>query len=383
MTQSTGTDIFSSFDQNKAIKHGLPSRAYISNEFYELESDHLFAKSWTFAGFAHDLAHVGDITPVQVAGKPLFLVRSSKNKIRAFHNVCRHRSLKLVSKPHNCKSLITCPYHRWSYNLDGELRAAPFFGGQKTELPEDFKLEDHGLIEVPCRLFQDWLFVNLNGDTASFESYLAPLVKQLTGFDLDGFFAVASIEFSEIKTNWKFLMENFIEPYHVQFVHKKTTSQPLVEHYTICDGHCLGSGVNLSAGQQVKAQEGTLAVSSRYLTLFPNFVLGIYYPDQIGVHLNRPISAGTTSQRRVIYLHKDSDQNPETVENIRRLWENVHKEDHEICERLQEGRHSEVAEQGGILSPHWESSVRRFQELVANSIRPALNKNSLQEKNND
>jgi len=74
---------------------------------------------------------------------------------------------------------------------------------------------------------------------------------------------------------------------------------------------------------------------------------------------------------------------PETVENIRRLWENVHKEDHEICERLQEGRHSEVAEQGGVLSPHWESSVRRFQELVANSIRPALNKNSLQEKNND
>ena len=313
----------------------------------------------------------------------MFLVRGSKNKIRAFHNVCRHRSLKLVSKPHNCKSLITCPYHRWSYNLDGELRAAPFFGGQKTELPEDFKLEDHGLIEVPCRLFQDWLFVNLNGDTASFKSYLAPLVKQLTGFDLDGFIAVASIEFSEIKTNWKFLMENFIEPYHVQFVHKKTTSQPLVEHYTICHGHCLGSGVNLSAGQQVKAQEGTLAVSSRYLTLFPNFVLGIYYPDQIGVHLNRPISAGTTSQRRVIYQHKDSDQSPETVENIRRLWESVHKEDHEICERLQEGRHSKVAEQGGILSPHWESSVRRFQELVANSIRPALNKNSLQEKNND
>ena len=148
MTQSTGTDIFSSFDQNKAIKHGLPSRAYISNEFYELESDYLFAKSWTFVGFAHDLTHVGDITPAQVAGKPLFLVRSSKNKIRAFHNVCRHRSLKLVSKPHNCKSLITCPYHRWSYNLDGELRAAPFFGGQKTELPEDFKLEDHGLIAV-------------------------------------------------------------------------------------------------------------------------------------------------------------------------------------------------------------------------------------------
>ena len=112
-------------------------------------------------------------------------------------------------------------------------------------------------------------------------------------------------------------------------------------------------------------------------------MLGVYLPDQIGVHLNRPISAGTTSQRRVIYQHKDSYQSAETVENIRQLWENVHKEDHDICERLQEGRHSEVAEQGGILSPHWESSVRKFQELVANSIRPALNKNFLQDKNND
>ncbi len=204
----------------------------------------------TIACLAHEHSHFGDVTPVQFAGKPLFLVRSSENKIRAFHNVCRHRSLKLVSKPHNCKSLITCPYHRWSYNLDGELRAAPFFGGQKTELPGNFKLEDHGLVEVPCQLFQDWLFVNLNGDPASFESHLAPLIKQLSGFDLDSFIAVASIEFNEIKTNWKFLMENFIEPYHVQFVHKKTTSQPLVEHYTICDGHCLGSGVNLSAEQQ-------------------------------------------------------------------------------------------------------------------------------------
>ncbi len=363
--------------------HYLDNRIFTDEGIFAEEMRRIFAKTWLFVCHEGEIADTGDFRTTSAGGKPIVVVRDDDGTVRAFYNVCRHRSLKLVSKPHNCKSLITCPYHRWSYNLDGELRAAPFFGGQKTELPEDFKLEDHGLIEVPCRLFQDWLFVNLNGDTASFESYLAPLEKQLTGFDLDGFIAVASIEFTEIKTNWKFLMENFIEPYHVQFVHKKTTSQPLVEHYTICDGHCLGSGVNLSAGQQVKAQEGTLAVSSRYLTLFPNFVLGIYYPDQIGVHLNRPISAGTTSQRRVIYLHKDSDQNPETVENIRRLWENVHKEDHEICERLQEGRHSEVAEQGGILSPHWESSVRRFQELVANSIRPALNKNSLQEKNND
>jgi choline monooxygenase len=373
MLDLKGTQLFSAFDENENVKHGLPSAAYTSKNFYELESKLVFAKSWTFAGFAHDLAKVGDITPLDVAGQPLILVRSSKNKIRAFYNVCRHRNLKLVDKPRNCKSLITCPYHNWCYNLDGQLRATPFFGGQKTELPKDFKLKDHSLLEVPCEFFHDWIFVNLNCDTVSFESHIAPMKKQLAGIDLDDFVVVASIEFGEIKSNWKLLMENFIEPYHVQFVHKKTTNQPLEDHYVVSDGHCLGSAVDLTSEQQEKAQEGTLSVSSRYLTLFPNFVLGVYYPDQIGVHLNQPVSAEITCQRRVIYQHKDSDQSTEVVEKISRLWESVHKEDHAMCERLQEGRHSDAARQGGFLSPYWESSVRSFQELVADAIRPALN----------
>ncbi len=372
IAQSMMSQFFSAFDENRIVKHGLPSAAYTDNYFFEQEAKHLFANAWTFVGFAHDLARAGDIIPLEVAGQPLFIVRSTKNKIRAFHNVCSHRNLKLVDKSHNCKSLITCPYHMWSYSLNGKLRAAPFFGGNKTELPQDFKLEENGLLEVPCQLFHDWIFINLNGDVASFESFIDPLKKQLVDFNLEDFVAVASIEFNEIKTNWKFLMENFIEPYHVQFVHKTTTSQPLANHYVVEDGHCLGSAVDLTSEQQNKAKEGTLSVSSRYLTLFPNFVQGVYYPDQLGVHLNQPISAGSTRQRRVIYQHKNVEHNKKDVEKIRKLWTSVHQEDHDICERLQEGRYSRASGLGGILSPHWESSVRKFQELVADSMRPAL-----------
>ena len=125
-----------------------------------------------------------------------------------------------------------------------------------------------------------------------------------------------------------------------------------------------------------------MAASSRYLTLFPNFVLGIYFPDQIGVHLNNPISSGITNQIRVIYKHKDSDNSAKNIKNLKTLWKNVHKEDHEICESLQKGRHSVFAEQGGLLSPHWEVSVRKFQELIVNSIRPALIKNSIKKVEN-
>jgi choline monooxygenase len=169
-------------------------------------------------------------------------------------------------------------------------------------------------------------------------------------------------------------MENFIEPYHVQFVHKKTTEQPLEDHYTVVEDHCLGSAVELSEEQQANAGAGTLGVTSHYLTLFPNFVMGTYQPDQLGVHLNEPINPDSTRQRRVIYTHKDAAYSDEAIRQLADLWHSVHLEDHEMCVRLQQGRRSPLSEKGGLLSPHWENSVRKFQEQVANAIRPALDK---------
>ena len=167
-------------------------------------------------------------------------------------------------------------------------------------------------------------------------------------------------------------MENFIEPYHVQFVHKTTTEQPLEDHYTVIDEHCLGSTVELSEDQMASAKDGTLGVTSHYLTLFPNFVMGTYQPDQLGVHLNEPVSAGVTRQQRVIYSHKDAGYSDEKIRQLADLWHSVHLEDHAMCIRLQERRRSPLSALGGVLSPHWENSVRKFQERVANAIRPVL-----------
>jgi choline monooxygenase len=158
-------------------------------------------------------------------------------------------------------------------------------------------------------------------------------------------------------------MENFIEPYHVQFVHKTTTEQPLVDHYTVVDEHCLGSAVELSEEQMASAKTGTLGVTSHYLTLFPNFVMGTYQPDQLGIHLNTPISADSTYQHRVIYTHRDADYSDAQIQALADLWHSVHLEDHAMCVRLQQGRHSPLA---------GENSVRKFQERIADAIRPAL-----------
>ena len=344
---------------------GLPAAAYCDPDFWQAECDTVFSASWVCAGFAHELKEPGDVVPVTVAGKPLLLLRNASGVVTAFHNVCRHRCLMLVDAPKNVGKLIRCPYHAWAYDLNGKLRASPHFGGTDNHQPEGFDADDHGLIAVRTHVWHDWIFVNLDGNAPDFEVYAAALIARLDGIDFAKIAPIGMLDFGEIATNWKFLMENFIEPYHVQFVHATTTAQPLADHRTIVDGLCLGSAVDL--GEEA-GTDGSLAVSSRYLTLFPNFIVGRYFPDQLGVYLNIPLGPGQTVQKRALYTTDEKVLSPDEIEGLKKLWWDVHKEDHEICERLQLGRASPVAEGGGVLSPCWEDNVRAFQELIAQSV---------------
>jgi len=363
---------FHDFLAPAAIARGLPAVAYTGEDFYAAESARLFARAWVFVGFAHEMPRVGDVRPVSVGDRPVLLVRGADG-IKAFHNICRHRCLQLVDRPHNAGRLIRCPYHSWAYRLDGGLARAPFFGGDDHAPPPGFDPAEHGLVGIHCEVWHDWIFVNLGGDAPAFAEFIAPLAERLAHLDLARLQPVATIDFGIVNANWKFLMENFIEPYHVQFVHATTTEQPLTDHAPFIDRHCLGCAVTLSGDSAVDAaaDKNTLAVDSSFITLFPNFVLGTYAPDQLGVHLNAPISPGCTGQRRVIYLLRDAPPPADEVAALEKLWREVHAEDHAICERLQAGRASPVADDGGRLSPAWEVGVRRFQEFVYHAIADA------------
>lgn len=348
-----------------ALATGLPSWAYTSQDVWDLECATVLSDNWICAGFSHEMPQPGDVVPVTIAGKPIVLVRQQGGGVSAFHNVCRHRCLTLVDGPKNVGKLIRCPYHAWAYDLDGQLRASPHFGGMEKNEPAGFDRAENGLVPIRTHVWHDWIFVNLNGDAPAFETYAGSLIERLGGIDFAMVEPIAVLEFGEIATNWKFIMENFIEPYHVQFVHTSTTDQPLKDHYTIVDGVCLGSAVDLEAEV---GTSNSLAVSSRYLTLFPNFILGRYFPDQIGVYLNIPLGPDRVQQKRAIYTTHGMELGPHEIEGLKSLWWYVHKEDHEMCERLYTGRASPVATDGGLLSPHWEDSVRAFQELVASGV---------------
>lgn len=452
-----GPEALAAFEAPGPVARGLPGTAYTSEAFFALENERIFSASWVFAGFAHELARTGDVMPVTVAGRPVLLVRDAEHRIRAFHNVCRHRCLKLVDAPGNTGRTIRCPYHAWTYGLDGALHVTPYFGGREPRAaPDGFDRTEHGLVPIRSGTWHDWIFVNLNGAAPPLEDFIAPLRRRLDGIDLTRMHHLATIDFGEVGANWKLLLENFIEPYHVQFVHSTTTEQPLADHYTIIEpgvvepevvepggaesgriesvGNAPGDigpggigpgrnargsadpggiesagnapgGTNLggigSAGNAPRAsgpggvdpagsarrasepgclgcavdlsgdakRQDTLSADSRFLTLFPNFVFGLYLPDQIGVHLDLPLAPGRTLQRRAIYGLGPEPASSERAEQLAKLWRDVHREDHAICERLQQGRASEVAAGGGVLSPVWEDSVRSFQELVVKRLR--------------
>jgi len=344
---------------------GLPAKSYTDENFWKKECNTVLSDGWLFVGFVHEFKKPGDVIPLFIADKPILLVKDNNNKITAFHNVCSHRCLKLVDEKKNVGKIIRCPYHSWSYDLEGKLKAAPHVGGTDQHQPKGFNFSDHGLKKIKIHIWHDWIFINFHGKAKKFEDYAKPLIKKFNDIDLTKLKYGATLDFGKIKTNWKFLIENFIEPYHVQFVHKSTTNQPLKDHYTVVDGICYGSGVDVK--EEDTKNSKALSVTSRYLSLFPNFIIGTYFPNQVGVYLNVPIAPGVTSQKRIIYTTDGKDMGKEEVDMVKNIWWSVHKEDHEMCERLQEGRSSPASEEGGLLSPVWEKGVQAFQKLIVDS----------------
>ena len=343
-------------------RNGLPSAAYVNEEFWQTECHTVFTKNWICIGFAYEVTKQGEAMPVDFAGHPLVVVRNKQGALRVFHNICRHRCIQLVAEHRVVGNLIRCPYHAWAYDLDGNLCAAPHFGGTGKHIADGMDRSQTGLIEVRSHVWNDWIFVNIDGTAPPFEEYAASTWNRLDGIDWSQVDNIATLDFGEVACNWKFIMENFIEPYHVQFVHKTTTDQPLEKHYTIIDGNCMGSAVDLD---EEVGTSGSLAVSSRYLTLYPNFIIGRYFPDQIGVYLNIPTGVGTLQQKRALYTTGGQQLSEDEVEGLKKLWWDVHKEDHEMTERMHLGRASVAAQNGGLLSPVWEDSVRAFQERIA------------------
>ena len=359
---------------------GLPNLAFTSEEFLRLEQERLFKRNWVFVAHGRDVPNTGDIKPLDVAGLPLLLVRNAADKINVFHNACRHRGRKLVETACEAQRHLICPYHRWSYDLDGALQATPHFGGFKEHATPGFEPTDFGLVPVRCVEWHHWILVNLDGSAAAFEDYVKPLRERVEnwpfrapGSGLDTLKHVSRIDFGTIEGNWKIVVENFIEPYHVAYVHSESCAgQPLEAHSAYHDGALVGSEVQLNdwrpGGEGARTKIDALNASALYLVLFPNFALGLYGDSVISI-LAIPESATRTREQFDVYVWDYVEPTAELVEGWVELNKRINEEDINMIEAMQKGLASPAMSGGAVLSPHWESCVKQFEKLVLEALQ--------------
>ena len=195
--------------------HAMPKAVYTSEDFATQEVEQIFRKEWFCVGRASALSKPGDYITLELANQPVMVIRDRSGTLRAQSNVCLHR-MSILLKDKGNTGTIVCPYHGWSYNLDGSLRAAP-----AMKHNESFCKDDYRLPQIRCEEWLGWVMVTLNPDMPSPNKKLADVEDLIADYGMENY-AESFHEQFIWNTNWKVLAENFMESYHLPVCHAKT-----------------------------------------------------------------------------------------------------------------------------------------------------------------
>ena len=367
--------------------HGLPNECYTSKDYTLIERKKLFEDKWIVAGVASSIPEIGDVKPIDILGMPILILRNKQNEIKVFHNVCSHRGVKLVSKSGKINSLIRCPYHSWSYSLDGELKATPHIGGMNKHSADGFDKSKSNLKEIRSYIWLDLIMININQNEMSFEEYIKPLSdrwekfwpikdRELIHHSNDfGYFKLNA------KCNWKFAIENYCESYHLPWVHPGLNSYSKIEdHYHIqgLPNRFAGQGT-VVYNPQFKGKEKLPSFPNwpkdkeniaEYVALFPNVMLGIH-KDHYYAYWIEPISHEFTLEHMELYYVGEQAAQANKFKSLRKQnhkqWEDIQKEDVDIIQGMQNGRNS-PSYNGGNFSPVMDNPTHHFHKWVAQNL---------------
>jgi len=151
----------------------------------KIERKNLLEDKWVVIGVASSIPNPGNAKPFDLLGIPLILLRTKKNQIKVYHNVCSHRGYKILKTKCTIKNLLRCPYHSWSYSLEGKLVATPHIGGMNKHESEDFDKSSSGLKEVRSYVWLDMIIVNISNNEVSFKEYIKPFNDRWSEFWLE------------------------------------------------------------------------------------------------------------------------------------------------------------------------------------------------------
>jgi len=220
--QASTADILKTLAANAAGSfseaESLPPRIYHDAGIFELEKERIFRREWICLGRLAEMPDAGDYLCRDIVDAPVFVVRQRDGSVKAFANVCVHRSARLLQGDGHA-SRISCPYHSWTYNLDGRLIGAPFM----QETP-GFDVKSYRLAELACDTWDGFVYVNVDADATPISKHLSQLSAQVGDFRMANYVPVFSRE-ETWDANWKCLVENFMDAYHIHRVHKDSFGQ--------------------------------------------------------------------------------------------------------------------------------------------------------------
>src|SRR5438552_4111221 len=343
-------EIIESYDPNAVLEKAwtIPAPWYTDQRIYELELQTVFARSWQMVGRIDQVSEPGQYLTTEIANEPVVIVRGGDKALRGFFNVCRHHAAAVMTEPQGHAHQLRCPYHGWTYSLEGELKGAPDFAGVCN-----FDRAVNGLVPIEIAVWEKWVFVKLDTNptigidreqdaNATLQYFLGlDLIDQIRPLNLKKLFWLERRHYT-FECNWKVFVDNYLDGgYHVPYLHKGLDSVLEYSQYQIENGEhfCLQWSPVLSEG--VEPQTGAVRKGNRalYYWIYPNFMIN-WYEGVMDTNLVVPHGVERTE---VIFDYYFADASAAASARNRAsiaVSERIQDEDAAICASVQRGLRS-------------------------------------------
>ena len=344
----------------------IPAAWYTDPRVLELELSAVFTRSWQCAGRVDQLRAAGDYVSCELpGGEPVVAVTGNDGVVRGFFNVCRHHAAAVVTESHGSARQLRCPYHGWTYSLEGELKGTPDFTGVC-----DFDRAANGLLPLECGACEKWIFVKAEAGGSPLAVFLEPdLRDQLHALDLDGLHWMERRSYT-LDCNWKVFVDNYLDGgYHVPHLHKGLDSVLDYSEYTITKGErfCLQSSPMVTEGADERTGAVRQGDRAFYYWIYPNFMINCYGRT---MDTNLVIPRGVDRTEVVFDFYFSDVSDSARAANLASIAvsEQIQDEDVAICESVQRGLRSR-AYHAGRLSVRREAGEHLFHRLLSRDLR--------------
>ena len=368
--QRTVHDLLNLYNPSDPLERAftIPAPWYRDPRIEELERASVFSATWQVVGRLDQVCEKGHFFTADVSGEPIVVVRGDDAQLRAFYNVCRHHAAAVVPEAEGCAKQFRCPYHGWTYGIDGTLKGMVEFDGVCN-----FDRADNGLVPIRVDVWENFVFVNFGGSAAPLHTFLGAVPDIVAPLELTKKLHYFDRRIYPLNCNWKVYVDNYLDGgYHVPHAHKGLSSVIEYTKYTIenFERACLQSSPLSSDANTAAGVATTRQGRAFYLWIYPNFMINAY---EGVMDTNLVLPLGTDKCAVVFdYYFADTSQAAEAHNKASiAVSEKVQDEDMAICDAIQRGLHSR-AYVAGRLSVRREAGEHLFHRLLHADLTAAL-----------